>query len=284
LQLDSEALAEWADWPVNEADLHAKHHWLTNNAEFRQRMHAEPDYQDFKVAGWWVNGICQWIGGGWCEHPEWQQLPHLGDAGRGINRPSQKLPHLGNAGRGINRPSQKLPHLGNAGRGINRPSQQRPHLGDAGRGRCAERREELIGYFGLLADRLRDVRVCCGNWDRVLGETPTVKLGMTAVFLDPPYSAEAGRDESLYAQESLDVAHAVREWAIANGDNKHLRICLCGYEGEHVMPDSWECVAWKAKGGYGSRNANGNKNPNRERLWFSPHCLRREREIQRSFV
>lgn len=29
-------------------------------------------------------------------------------------------------------------------------------------------------------------------------------------------------------------------------------IALCGYEGEHDMPTSWDCVEWKARGGYGS--------------------------------
>jgi hypothetical protein len=70
------------------------------------------------------------------------------------------------------------------------------------------------------------------------------------------------------------VAHDVREWAIANGDNPLLRIALCGYDGEHVMPESWECVEWKAKGGYGSQgNGSGRENSGRERIWFSPHCL-----------
>ena len=40
------------------------------------------------------------------------------------------------------------------------------------------------------------------------------------------------------------------------------------------MPESWECVAWKAKGGYGSQNADGNDNAAKERIWFSPACLR----------
>ena len=44
--------------------------------------------------------------------------------------------------------------------------------------------------------------------------------------------------------------------------------------GEHEMPDSWDCVPWKAKGGYGSQRADGdNANAARERLWFSPHCI-----------
>lgn len=66
----------------------------------------------------------------------------------------------------------------------------------------------------------------------------TFKHGITGVFLDPPYADEAQRTDDLYASDSGNVAHAVREWAIANGDNPKLRIALCGYQGEHAMPES----------------------------------------------
>lgn len=74
----------------------------------------------------------------------------------------------------------------------------------------------------------------------------------------------------------IDVAHEVREWAIANGDNPELRIALCGYDGEHKMPDSWTEIAWKANGGYGNQanqETTGRANAGRERIWFSPYCL-----------
>jgi hypothetical protein len=33
LQADPEAVAHWADAPVNEADLHARHQWLVNQTD-----------------------------------------------------------------------------------------------------------------------------------------------------------------------------------------------------------------------------------------------------------
>ena len=239
--------AAWADWPVSEADLLARHRWLMDQPEFTQRIRTEPEYYDCRIAGWWVWGLCSWIGSGWCvqrgdgHQPE--QLPHLGDAGMGINR---KLPHLGDAGRGINR---KLPHLGDAGRG-----------------------GKILEYFSDLSARLRDVRICCGEWGRVLGESVTVKHGITGVFLDPPYSDD---EHAVTYSAHSDVAACVREWAITNGGNPDLRIALCGYDGEHQMPESWECVAWKARGGYGSQgDGRGRENAARERIWFSPHCIK----------
>ena len=284
LEHDPEQVAHYADYPVNESDLHARHIWLVNQREtFTARLEGDPDYYDAKVAGWWVWGLCCWIGGGWCsgEGP-WQsvdgQLVHLGNAGRGVKR---QLVHLGNAGLGVNR---QLVHLGDAGRGVNR---QLVHLGNAGRGvnrqlvsvgsdgRGLEkwRNGGLYPYMEGLAERLRGVRVCCGDWTRVCGPTPTTKLGLTGVFLDPPYSHK-GRDVGLYAVE-MPVADAVRAWAIEHGDDPQLRIALCGYAGEHSMPDSWEEVPWKARGGYGSQGDGiGRQNAKRERIWFNPHCLK----------
>ena len=253
LQSDPDEVAFYADQPVNEADQHARHLWLvTQTTEWSERMKTDPDYYDAKIAGWWVWGQCIWIGSGWCS--ELRKLPHLGTAGTGVHR---KLPHLGTAGTGVHR---KLPHLG---------------PGSDGSGYKTSYSDSVIAYMRELAERLRRVRVCCGDWSRVCGPSPTFKHGLTGVFLDPPYAAEADRNEDLYSVDDLSVAHEVREWAITNGDNPLLRIALCGYEGEHEMPGTWECVAWKAKGGYGSQgDGRGRTNAGRERIWFSPHCLK----------
>ena len=261
LQADPEGIAYHADWPVNECDLFARHVWLVKRKpELQAALEADPDYYDTKAAGWWVWGICCWIGSGWCSGDgPWSiedgQLVHLGDAGRGVNR---QLVHLGNAGRGVNR---KLVHLGNAWRGVNRKL-----AANGG----------LLEWMQALAVRLKRVRVCCGDWSRVCGETPTVKQGTTAVFLDPPYSHEE-RAGQLYSRE-MECADAVREWAIANGGNRQLRIAICGYFGEHEMPSDWECLQWTAHGGYGSQAeaGRGRDNKARECAWFSPHCIRAE--------
>lgn len=245
---DPDEVARYADWPVNENDLHARHAWLVNRREeLVPRLEGDPEYYDAKIAGWWVWGCCCWIGSGFCSgNGPWSVV-------------DGKLVHLGNKGRGINR--QRV-HLGTKGQGINR---KLVHLGDKGQGGIYE-------WFSVLSDRLSRVRVCCGDWLRVLGPSVTVKQGLTGVFLDPPYGADAKRTPNLYAKESMTVAEDVRDWAIENGNDKRIRIALCGYDGEHGMPDSWECVAWKAGGGYGSQGNGDNINASRERIWFSPYC------------
>ena len=236
---DPEQVAHWCDWPVNEADLHARHRWLLERAEFREKMHTDPDFYDCKIAGWWVWGISQWIGSGWCA-----------EAYYGDRTEKQQLPHLGNAGMGVHRPSQKLPHLGDAGRG------------------------DLYDYFAYLGARLRNVRVACGDWSRVLGDSVTWRHGVTGILLDPPYSHDE-RDSALYGLER-DVAQDVQAWALESGDNPLLRIVLCGYDAEHagLLAHGWTAYRWKTPGGFGSQGSgNGRNNAKRETLWFSPHCI-----------
>jgi DNA adenine methylase len=257
LQSEPDEVARHADWPVNENDLHARHAWLVGERDrLTARLEGSPDYYDARIAGWWVWGISAWIGSGFCSGAgPWRVID-------GELCDTRKRPHLGNAGRGVNR---QLPHLGNAGRGVNR---QLPHLGDAGRG-------ELRAYLRALADRLARVRVCSGDWSRVCGPSVTHKHGLTAVFLDPPYAEEAERAERLYRVDSPSVARDVREWAVREGANPLMRIALCGYEGEHEMPDEWECFEWKARGGFASQAREQSGNRHRERVWFSPHCIGR---------
>lgn len=234
-----------ADWPVSEADLSARHLVLVERRpDLTERLAVDAEFFDAKLAGWWVWGACAWIGSGWCDgNGPWVR----GEAGL------RKLPHLGDAGVGINR---QLPHLGDAGRGVNRLES------------CAKE------WIAALAERLRRVRFACGDWGRVLGDSVTWRHGVTGVFLDPPYE-DGAMDYSVAARGT--VSADVREWAIANGCNKKLRIALCGYEGEHEMPSDWQCVAWKARGGYGNQGGDdAEDNRHRERIWFSPHCARAE--------
>lgn len=253
VQHDPDAVAHHADWIVSELDLHARGDWLffrPESKEFVERMRSDPDYYDSKTAGWWAWFCCNWIGG----LPSVEKNAHRSENGVHRRRPQCALD------RGVARQTvhRRLPHLGNAGQGV-------------------ARQTGLQEWMRTLADRLRYVRICCGSWDRVCGPSVTWKHGITGVFLDPPYSAEAGRANNVYASDDLAVAHAVRDWCLAEGQRKDIRICLCGYEGEGhelLVEHGWEAVNWSASGGYANRASKANMNRHREMLWFSPYCLR----------
>ena len=105
-------VAKWAGYPVNECDLLSRHIWLVNEGRSRiEKMEADPDYYDAKVAGWWVWGINSWIGSGWCVgNGPWgivdgKVQKNGGKGGRGVNR---KRPHLGDAALGGQRQQPRL--------------------------------------------------------------------------------------------------------------------------------------------------------------------------------
>ncbi len=274
LSHDPHGVAHHADWPVNEADLHARHLWLIGHRDrITERLMGDPDWFDVKAAGWWVWGCCAWIGSGWCSgRGPWVSvdgvLTHRDEVGSdepGVNR---QLPHVGDSGRGINR---QLPHLTTAGRGVHRGNAVWPNL-------------------EAVAGRLRGVRVACGDWQRVLGaclqpcggKREAINRGyVTAVFLDPPYGE--GFDGAYAATggliEDASIAADVWRWAVERGDDPTLRIAVAGYDDGRDVPDGWSAWRWQAAGGYGRSGGAGNVNHTRETVWFSPHCLAGEAQL-----
>ena len=253
---DPAAVAHHADWPVNEADLHARHRWLIGQREsLTERLIADPEWFDARVAGWWCWGACAWIGDGWCV-AEVRKLPHLGDAGRGINSPSRQLPHLGDEGMGVHAPRR--------GRAVGTD-----HV-DV---------ESVDGWIRALAARLRAVRVACGDWRRVVASSSVLfpagrsNPGYVAgVYLDPPY-AEGAADYAVGGTGST-LSAEVRAWCEEHDRDPRVRIVLSGYEGEHdtLQRRGWRVAEWRTKGGYSSAGGD-NANQRRERLWLSPHCV-----------
>jgi len=127
-------------------------------------------------------------------------------------------------------------------------------------------------WFARLSERLRSVRVKCGDWESVLSPAALGNGLLTGVLLDPPYAPEGLCSDPIYNEQDAGLSVRVRAWAIEHGGDPQLRIALCGYEGEHAFPPTWRVAEWTAQGGLGNRA--GNANRERERIWFSPACLR----------
>lgn len=314
LAADPEQVAHYADWPVNEADLHARHRWLVVHGAARvAKLRTDPEYFDAKVAGWWVWGQCLWIGSGWCKpvgaphangtrgELDWAQRPNL--SGAGVTSPSklradrndgrtgvltaQKRPRTPNgsgagvhqAFDGVHRTTEQIPSLsgdGSAKRGLESDRvvlwDGRGNAGGHNRGVHAHGAVGVLGYLTALSERIRRVRVCCGDWERVVGPAVTTCIGTTGLFLDPPYH-EPGKGRSrVYNHDADAVFERVHAWAVAHGNDPGLRIALCGYEDGPAMPEDWSAASWHAAGGYGN-SARGRANRKRERIWFSPGCL-----------
>jgi hypothetical protein len=302
IQWHPEETAQWASWPVSEADKHARHLALLRWREQHELEHlmGDPHWCDPQMAGWWLWGICCHIGGGWCAGDgPWtaDETGRLFKQARGpLREPgvSRERPFLTANGQGVNRPqlrepgvSRERPHLGDNGRGVNRPVLREPGVlsDDPDNEFHPMTMPELVRWFQWLSARLRHVRILNGDWRRLCTSGALKMLevrqgnGVAGIFLDPPYADTAGRADGLYASDSVTVAHDVREWCLKNGPAPDYRIVLAGFDGEHgstLVEAGWREVEWFTagflRGGMAQISQNGHQQ-HRERLWLSPNCL-----------
>lgn len=261
VRADPNEVARYADYPVIEIDLHARHQYLVDRIpELTAKLEADPDHYDAKLAGWWVYGKSAWIGDGWCQHPEWRQRPDISSR-NGVHRLAKQIPDIANR-RGVHR---KMPNI----------------HGD--RGTHAETTSSLYEVMQKLSDRLRHVRVCSGDWKRVLsssamGTNPSglaQGIAPCAVYLDPPYPGY----EHIYGITNDGLHDDIKKFCLEYGENPRVRIALSGYEGDYDLP-GWDVVEWKAHGGYANQSKkHDNENARRERIWFSPTCIKPANDI-----
>lgn len=180
------AVAHAADYPISHIDQGARHRWLMDQRDRIGEDLQDPDWPgDPKVAGWWLWGQCSWIGSGWCD---WSAT------GEAAPKPLGQVPHVSDAGMGI-QAYGKVPHVSNTGGAVD------TLLTSSGR--------VAWKWLHKIAARLERVRVIHGEWKQCLNHHYGGKD--TAIFLDPPYRAY----EKLYG-DGQTVADAVADWASGN--------------------------------------------------------------------
>jgi len=258
IEFSPEETARWCDWPVNHIDLHARRKELIKNEAYLvENLLADPKWHDPVLAGYWIWAASCWLGNGLTRQKE-------------INTSEEGLPN-------------KVPHLtrdcgvvqcGYAEKkGV---SASIPHLTDD-RGTSGSR--TVYEWMYALHRRLRNVKVVCGDWKRVCGGNWQDDVGIVGIFFDPPYSSQRGTD--LYHCDDMEVAKEVEQWCLERGERPTYRIVVAGYDDEYqqLVKNGWRVYAWKNNIGYSAtrRKKTTTKNANRfrERLFISPHCLRR---------
>lgn len=241
--------AEYAINPVNHADLSARRRFIIQGeSNLLQNLIADPYYHDPEMAGFYIYCMSIWIGSG-------------------LTTPPKNEGRIG-----------KRPHLANNGRGVMKIG-QRPHLSRTGMGICGITVDSVEDWFQALSDRLRRVRVTCGDWKIICnGKWQDFKKPV-GIFFDPPYGKKANRTKDLYGTDSLSVMDEVIDWSIERGKNKNYRIVIASYieEGEELLNNGWNPYLWKNNGGYGNQSeSTGRENAHREALFFSPYCFNQE--------
>lgn len=229
IQLSPAEVARYAAGPVSEIDYHARLAWLQERRtpDLVAWLEGDPGAHDAKAAGWWLYVAACGIGDPWGVGP-WRVVDgHL-----------RELPHLGNAGKGVNR---ELPHLGNQGQG--------------------DHEARIAAYLTQLATRLERVRITAGDWARVLKpsvlRTSTGGDRAVAILLDPPYSTSG----DLYAESSAGIAEAVRDWCITAPAEYRVILCGYDTEHDALLDHGWDVIDGKSGGGagYSTRADNGRR-------------------------
>lgn len=260
LQHDPDEVAKWCDWPVSHACLSArKRRLIANEARLLENLTLDDEWYDAKLAGYWIWAASCWIGSGLTRLG---QIPHLSHGGTGVHAIG-KIPHLSDGGKGVHAIGQ-VPHVSHGGKGVQEPYNT-----------------NIYEWFRRLSERLRYVRVVCGDWTRVCGGDWQDSTGDVGIFFDPPYGIE-DRDSGIYHKESLTVAQDVAKWCLERGARPTYRIVLAGYYEEHewLLAHGWTAKRWSANGGYANNarqeGTQGQQNRHREALFFSPHCVNEE--------
>lgn len=240
LQKAPEEVASWADWPIMELDLTARHRWLIEakrKADLPKLLANDPFYYNAQIAGWYIWGASSWFGSGFCTG-EWFGPDDERNRGGG----------------------QQLPHWG---RGVHRKSTS-----------------DIGAYFALLSERLRTVRICCGDWKRVVTKPTLLAHRRIGVFLDPPYSLTNPEvtHTVVYRHDNFDTKE-VEAWCKATAaEYPHIRIVLAGREGEYDLP-GWSKLAWAAKRPFATADSVDDGDRFKERLWASPACLSAKSQV-----
>jgi DNA adenine methylase len=269
LQHAPDEVAKHCDWPVNHADLNARRKaLLTNHKQFIEGLTTDPEWHDVKMAGYWIWAASCWIGSGLTSGVHKQSLR------QGICQ----MPHVGHGGKGVHKQSLRqgicqMPHVGHGGKGIHKASltslpADAAHVQDP-------YNVNLYTWFRQLSERLRYVRVVCGDWTRVCGGNWQDNIGDVGIFFDPPYGVE-DRDD-VYSAKDKTIAADVNAWCLERGTRKTHRIVLAGYYEEHqnLISAGWTIIRWQAQGGYGNQRGRRNANAAREALFISPYCTKK---------
>jgi DNA adenine methylase len=246
VKANPEAVAAAMIQPLFESDHHARHAELVSKREYlRSHLEGSITFYDAKLAGWWCWGKARMLSPFCNGKGPWKLKRGRGEPRRLVYDRKSGKPGIAREFFSTTNPSY-------------------------------ETADEAIPLLKLLAERFRRVAVYCGEWHRCLGCLNKYEGKPRAVFLDPPYTAEAGRHRKQYACDDMKVGHDVREWALDHADDPGLRIALCGYDTEYEMPEGWECFGWENSGGYSDFYNNGcetgRENATRERIWFNANC------------
>lgn len=257
---DPAGVAKHAAGPVTEIDYHARLAWLQGRRgpELVSWLEGDPEAHDARAAGWWLYVAACGIGDPWGGGPWVVSDGHLVDSRihpseLACDQCGKTTYYCGcSAGQGINR---ELPHLGNAGRGIHRAVNVSSYEPGGHEDQIAayldtltrrlERVRITCGSWGRVA-KPSALRAKSGG------------DGSIGVFLDPPYATSG---DLYAGTTDAGVAHEVRLWCLKAPADLRVVLCGYDNEHDQLLAHGWRVTEGKSGGGsgYSTRRDNGRR-------------------------
>lgn len=288
---EPEVVVRYAAHPRCELDLHMIHDYLiASRQSLRDFLGSHIDACDGVLAGWWIWGCNNWLGGGWCTDQAILKTPDK------VALDNRDLDDLGQLTRrrkptSCNQLTERL--IGN--KDLDDLGQLTSRIKPTHRNKLTER---LIGTpqkkptnDNKLTERLTDndrtthirhlihnvysvlrgARILYGDFERVLTDTYTIGSGYTGIFLDPPYpSTKDG--QYLYSVEDKSTFSRSLKYFLEHNDNEKLRMVFCCQEQDLTgvnLPTTIKKENWSRDRGYSKDQTNRHT----EILLFSKWCL-----------
>lgn len=183
------------------------------------RLHADIEYCDPKLAAYFIDLCCSWIGGGAGNTSgPWSTIKD--DEGIDIFVKMDKNDH------GVNCQQSQY----DSNRGIR--CKQSQYGCDVGVN-CKQ--SQYIPWFNAISKRLSDTYIVSHDFEKILNVNVITKK-RTTIFFDPPYdtSGDTGDGATYISDDHNIVSKRVRDWCIKNHEAmKKTRIIVAGRGKEH---------------------------------------------------
>jgi len=283
---DKDAVAYHAAHPRLEIDLHMIHDYLYAQGHcaggLRDLLRTSITAHDAILAGWWVWGCNNWLGGLWGECSI--KVDDLAKFNTDLNEFYGENKLVGTKRQKLNHRNQLTEQLvGTKRQKLNHINMCTEQLVGTGRNKLTHRNQlterisdvPRLQHITDLVDKiywgLRDCKILNGDFERLLTDS-YLDSSCNGIFLDPPYpeTGESGTYGSKNTEQ--DTFSRAIKWFLDKRNDKNKRIVFACQEHNLVsidLPTDVRVIKWSRCGGYAQDKK---EDRHTEVMLVSKHC------------